>query len=357
MLLFPAFAGGASYDLHENCFLTPLLLWLLYGLDRRSTPVTAVAGFLTLTVKEDAAVYVAVAALYLLLRTALSREQTKRRDLLTGLLLLLGALLWFFGVTTFLAEVGDGVMTYRYDNFMYDRSGSLLTVVKAVLLCPLKLLYECVDSQKLLFIASTMLPLLGLPLLTRRFERFILLIPYVLVNLMSDYQYQHNIMFQYTYGSTACLLYLTVVNLADIKLQWPRIAALAAAAAIAAGCFTAQILPAATTYPRYCQTYDAHYDQIRQTLDTIPDGASVSATTFYTTYLSQREILYDVRYCTREHLLSTEYAALRISAESDYKNYAQNGKDGFSNLIALLEKNGYELYAQMPGEIVIYKKV
>ena len=27
LLLFPAFSGGTSYDLHENCFLTPLILW------------------------------------------------------------------------------------------------------------------------------------------------------------------------------------------------------------------------------------------------------------------------------------------------------------------------------------------
>ena len=32
---------------------------------------------------------------------------------------------------------------------MYDGSGSLVTVIKAVLLCPMKAIYECVDSQKL----------------------------------------------------------------------------------------------------------------------------------------------------------------------------------------------------------------
>ena len=28
LLFYPALSGGTSYDLHENCFLTPLLLWL-----------------------------------------------------------------------------------------------------------------------------------------------------------------------------------------------------------------------------------------------------------------------------------------------------------------------------------------
>ena len=34
LLLYPAYAGGASYDIHENAFLTPLLLWLFYAMDR-----------------------------------------------------------------------------------------------------------------------------------------------------------------------------------------------------------------------------------------------------------------------------------------------------------------------------------
>ena len=89
-------------------------------------------------------------------------------------------------------------MTYRYDNFIYDDSASLVTVIKAVVMNPMKALFECVDEEKLKFIGQTMVPLLGLPLLTRRFERYILLIPYVLINLMSDYQYQHDIFFQYT---------------------------------------------------------------------------------------------------------------------------------------------------------------
>ena len=71
LALYPAFLGGASYDLHENCFLTPLLLWLLYGLDSRKTLLAAVAAVLTLCVKEDAAVYVAVVALFVLLRALL----------------------------------------------------------------------------------------------------------------------------------------------------------------------------------------------------------------------------------------------------------------------------------------------
>ena len=351
LLLYPAFSGATSYDIHENCFLTPLLLWLLYGIDKKNIPITAVAAVLTLTVKEDAAVYVGIVAVYLLLRTALRFQKGDWWGIIAGGSMLIGALAYFFAVTGYLAENGDGVMTYRYDNFIYDDSGSLITVIKAVLMNPMKALFECVDEEKLKFIAQTMVPLLGLPLLTRRFERYILLIPYVLINLMSDYQYQHDIMFQYTFGSTACLLYLVAVNLADLKIAWMRLAALAAAVAVCFGFFNSLIVPVAKTYPEYCEKYAGYYDEVRQVLDTVPEGASVTATTFYTTYLSQREVLYDIMYCSREHLLSTEYVVLNVTSSSNYKKYG-----GFENVVRLLEQNGYTLYAQRKGTVVIYQK-
>ena len=59
-------------------------------------------------------------------------------------------------------------MSFRHQHFLYDGSSSLLTVIKAVILCPMKVIRECVDGEKLRFIALTLLPLLGLPLLTRR---------------------------------------------------------------------------------------------------------------------------------------------------------------------------------------------
>ena len=165
LLLCPVYAGGASYDIHENAFLTPLLLWLFYGIDRKNGMITAVAALLTLTVKEDAAVYVAVVALFLLLRSGLSSD--KKWGLVAGSLLLAGSLLWFAAVTGYLSIFGDGVMTYRYDNFMYDDSDSLITVIKAVLLRPMKAVFECVDQQKLKFIGLTMGALAFLPFVTR----------------------------------------------------------------------------------------------------------------------------------------------------------------------------------------------
>ena len=117
------------------------------------------------------------------------------------------------------------------------------------------------------------------------------------------------------------------------------------------------VVPKAKTYPMQSIQYFDYYQSIRDALDTIPEDASVTATTFYTTHLSQRETLYDVRYCSQEHMLETEYVVLKLSASSDYKKYATGGKDnGFENLIILLEKNRYSEYAALDNVLVIYKK-
>jgi len=357
LLLYPAFSGGTSYDIHENCFLTPLILWLFYGIDKKNTAVIAIFTLLTLMVKEDAAVYVAVIALWLIVKTALRFRKSEHDSLLTGIAMLAVSLIYFLLVTSFLAKIGDGVMTYRYDNFIYDGSSSLITVIKSVILNPMKAVYECVDKEKLRFIALTMLPLLGMPLLTRRYERYILLIPYVLVNLMSDYQYQHDIFFQYTFGSTAFLMYLTVINVADLKINWKQLTTLIIAAGVSAGCFGWIVVSKAVKYPVNCVRYFEYYQNIRDTLAQIPEDASVTATTFYTTALSQREVLYDVRYSSTAHLLQTEYVVLNVSAENEYVRYKTYGRNnGFENLVKLLGENGYELYAELDGVLVIYRK-
>lgn len=341
LLLYPAFSGGAGYDIHENCFLTPLLLWLLYGIDRKNTAITASAALLTLTVKEDAAVYVAVVGLFAAVQGALCREKWQLR---AGAMLAVGAVGWFLGVTAYLDRRGDGVMTGRYGNFMYDGSGSLLAVVRAVVLCPMKAVYECMDPEKLRYIALTMGPLLMLPLMTRRFQRYILLIPYLLVNLMSDYPYQHDLFFQYSFGSLACLFYLTAVNLAELRSHWRRWTALTAVLGICAGCFGAVVVPKAMNYVNYAVENEDRFLQIRQILSRIPENASVAASTFYTVPLSQRQEIYDVGYASREHLLSAEYVVLSLG-EADLEKFTH-----------LLETSGYRIEAELPEVLVIYRK-
>ena len=355
LLLYPAFSGGAGYDLHENCFLTPLLLWLLYGIEKKNGVLTWGAALLTLCVKEDGAVYVGVIALWLLLSRVLSKE--KGKDLATALGLLVTSLLWFLAVTTYLKYRGDGVMAGRYGNFMGKDRDSLLWVVVSVFVHPMKVLYECTDPEKLKYVGLTMGLLLGLPLWTRRYERYVLLIPYILVNLMSDYQYQHEIFFQYSFGSTALLLYLTLVNLADLRKCRNRTGLLSAVTIACGIAFALVIVPKAMTYPRVWSRQREELGQVRQTLSLIPREATVTANTFYTVALSQREKIYDLGYAFREQLLESQYVVVHPGKDLARSSYATAGReDSPKTLLDLLQEEGYEEVAAVGNRLTVYER-
>lgn len=351
LLLYPAIAGGCAYDLHENCFLLPLILWLMYALDRESIVLTLLFTVLTLMVKEDAAVYVAVAGLYQILRCCLGK--TKWRPLMIGIGTMVLSIVWFLLATRHLATKGDGVMTYRYENFMYDGSNSLFSVIKAVILCPMKMLYECVDADKLPYIGQTLLPLLGLPLLTRKYDRYILLIPYILLNLMSDYQYQHNIMFQYNFGSAAFLIYLTAVNLADLKWEIPRLAILIVAVCVSFGFFQSLIVPECDAMQKVYTDNQKYYEDLTEVLSTIPDDASVAAHSLYVPPLADRSEIYDIHnYCPSQTILRCDYVVFKKNCQSRF--FYTDVRD-VNHLITLLKENGYE-QVKTYGSTVIYRK-
>ena len=88
----------------------------------------------------------------------------------------------------------------------------------------------------------------------------------------------------------------------------------------------------------------------------IPEGASVAATTYYTTYLSQRDVLYDVRYGSREHVLSCEYVAVGVTDKTGLKTYAVKGERGYENFVELLLGEGYVKIAEYKGKLEIYHK-
>lgn len=354
LLLYPAFSGGAGYDIHENVFLTPLILWLFYGIEKRNIPVIAVFSLLALAVKEDAAVYVAIIALWLIIKGIVQHDL---RESLTGLSLLFISVVWFLLATGYLANIGDGVMSYRYNNLIYDGSSSLLTVIKSVIIMPLKAIYECADVEKIKYIALTLLPLCALIFTTRRYDRYILFLPYILVNLMSDYQYQHNIFYQYSFGSIAFLIYLSILNLSDLKQEFKKRLFVLPSVFIAAILFLTNIVPVARQAPLSCIANMDKYKSIYLALEIIPDDATVAATTFYTVPLSEREIIYDIKYSKKAHVFSCDYIVCNPKSNSSYRPYAYGEKDAYENFKNELIKQGYVQISNVGTSLVIYEKL
>ena len=211
-LLYPAMSSGAFYDFHENAFLAPLILWTLYFSHKKgriNTLLMFVFALLTLMVKEDAAIYVAFIALFVFF---------SQRQRLKGIGLFIMTVCYFFFAIFMISQFGEeGTMLgSRYQNII-GANDSFLALVTTFVVNPALYAAEIFTADKLIYALNMLLPLAFLPLITRKPSRFLLLGPFLIMNLVTDYQYQYDLGFQYSFGSGALLVYLAAINVADLS--------------------------------------------------------------------------------------------------------------------------------------------
>lgn len=338
---YPALMGGCFYDIHENLFLTPLLLWTLYFCDRGRFALMYVFAGLVLLVKEDAPIYIACIALYLIICCS------ERR--LHGGVLMAGSLAYFFIITGLLSLYGEGPMVMRtFFNFITNEEEGLFGVIKTILLNPGYMIREAFTEDKIKFLVLMLLPAAGLCLFSRKLSRLFLLIPFLLVNLLPGYEYQHSIHFQYVFGSTALIFYLSVLNLRDMKPVARRYLLPLMVTASVMLCIS-NMSPSLYYMRSYLGNRDTH-QRIDQYLSDIPEDASVQASGYYVPTLSQRKTLY---VNPTEHF--TEYIVLdlRPGNEQDLpERIAQYEEEGYvtivyeEELIQILHYDGVEMENQ-----------
>ena len=207
-LLYPAMSSGAFYDFHENAFLAPFILWTLYFIHTEKIIPTFIFALGVLTVKEDAAIYVAFIALYLFF---------SRKKYWQGVAMFAMTIGYFLFASYMLMKGGQGMMLgSRYYNIIgFD--GSFIDLLKTLIVNPAVYAAESFTSAKLLYAINMLLPFAMLSLMSKKPSRWLLIAPLFVINLISDYQYQYDLGFQYSFGSGALLAYLAAVNLADLS--------------------------------------------------------------------------------------------------------------------------------------------
>ncbi len=288
--LYPALSAGCFYDIHENCFLAPLLLWMFYFFEREEYLPMYLFAIAVLLVKEDAAMYVIMFALYVLL---------SRKKYGHGTILALGALTYFGLACWLLSTYGDGVMVNRFNNLIFDKEEGLWGAVKTALFNPGYLLTQLFTTSKntwdkMVYVLQIFLPLGFLPFITKKPSRWLLMMP-LLMNLLTYYQYQYDITFQYSFGVTAFLMYATIQNVADLKAPSRRY--LVSLGAAACCCFyIVTVYPKLTTYTTRYEKNRETYEHMEMLLDTIPEDASLNISTFLLPHVADRDIIYEVNY-------------------------------------------------------------
>ena len=354
----PALTTAGSYHLHENCFLVPLLLWLIYANMRQWKWQLGLIVLLTLMIKEDAFIYVVSIGLYFLLQKRFTLS--KRSKWIIVFSQLLFPILYFVACLFILNQYGEGAMVSRFDNFLLEGQEGLSKVLENIFLNPTYTFASFFTQAKLKYIFILFLTQAFLPILQREWANYLLFIPLVVINLLSDWIYQVDFGFQYSYGSNTLTLFLSILALealwqrfshkGNLVLASKRILSLISLATIlSAGILSAHINGwhhNALSYFRDRQ----RFDDIQYTLSTIPRDKTVLAFHTYTVSLRSVPELYDIFYHNEKEFDE------KIDIVVVPRSILENTESTEHEVLSLYLEQGYQEGAQSTEQVLILEK-
>ena len=263
-----------------------MILWLFYFIEKDNLKGMIIFTILTLLIKEDAPVYAACIGLFVIV------GKKKYRN---GAVVFVTSVVYFLVVTYFMGKYGLGIMDSRFTNYMADASkGGLIDVIRNFITNPAYVVEECFKPEKLSFMFYMIFPLGFLPLASKKVSGLILFIPVILENLASNYKYQYSINFQYVFGTVAILTYLAIVNYSELAEKTRRFMAGFAI------CMGIILLPVCAMQKSYYfdiyRTEKQWINDLDEAMESIPDDASVVASTFFLPHLSNRDYIYEYPY-------------------------------------------------------------
>ena len=304
--LFPATVGGILYDFHENCFLTFMILMLIWAVEKKKNILTVVFLLLTLFVKEDAAMYVMLLGAFWIV---------SRKSRLRGLIFILAGAIYFVIAIKVINSYGLGIMDFRYDNMFYDKQAGFVQMARVFITNPGYVVTQIISNHngsvigggdtvqmdKIGYLIEMFVPVGALIFATgRKYSRYILLGSIIVVSLITTYIYQHQIEFQYNFGHIALFIYLIIMNLADMKPKRGK-KLVTCSLIICAIMFMGLILPKA---PHYMDTYKANSTKVEKfdkAISLVPNDKSVFTTGWIMPHMAKNLQCYDIGYLNEEH--------------------------------------------------------
>ena len=285
------FYGGlvapCFYDYHENSFLPTLLMWLMYAVDRKKYILFYIMSALTCIVKEDAPLYVICISLYVLIE-----EKGWKR--LHGLIMMGISGIYFILINKWLGEYGDGEMmaSTRFGNLTLEKGDSLMSIVSNVLKDPGYFFSLLIQERSLMFFFQIMFSLMFLPFMTRKLQRYLLMIPFIIMNLVvgTSYAYAAQLGYQYIFGPSCLLIYLAIVNASELEHE-RRNTLMTTASVVCVITAFCLISGRISGYESYKKRED-YWRHLEECLDRVPQDARVIVNTWFLPHLADREEVY-----------------------------------------------------------------
>lgn len=351
----PGLIGPCYYEFHENAFLPTLLMWLIWAVDGKKTVMIYIMSVLVCIVKEDAPLYVVCILMFYFFANKGLRKRW-HGIIISGL-----SLAYMVFITNWLTKNGDGQMmtSSRFGLLMIDYQGGLGEVAKNVLMDPAYFFSTFISHKAsldgtnlnhkdtLTFFLEVMLPLLFLPFFTRKIHRFLLMLPFVIMNLVigTGYGYAADIGFQYILGPSVLLIYMAILNLDDMGATKRNLFPVALGSASMIVSFTLF-----SNHIGYISTYKGnqdYYQQLEDMLDRIPESARVASEHNLLPHIAERDEIYCLHindvHAEEGYLANREmYDCYVFSVNSTYDMYKP------------FMENDYVVFDQIPGRAIIY---
>lgn len=217
-LFYPALHGSNLFDLHGLTFSTTFLLFTFYYLDQGSQIKTIIFAVLSICCREDVAFIIFMIGLY----NGIIKKQWKISAILLSL-----SIVWLIsflirGNFTEHAKIAHPTnITSYWDFFTTWKMSEFLTT-------PFKtsgiLLHSLFNAQNIKYIAKLVFPVMGFCFLSPSVLSIAL--PALLLNLLSDRPYMHQIEYHYTATITPFVFLATIQGLVKLKrllTRFPKI--------------------------------------------------------------------------------------------------------------------------------------
>lgn len=281
-LLYPPLQWVNLFDFHEIAFFVPLMLAALCFIEAENWKLAAFFLALSASVEENAVLAVLFAGIYLIVR-----KKFKAGFWTTGL----SMLFFVLAIKVFMPAAGGGLL--RLDRYSH-LGGNIPEILQNFITHP-KLFWDTVFvGPKMLYVFWLLVPIGFLPLLSGR--AWILLIPGLLQNLLTLFEFQFSSFYQYDAILIPGLWAGVVFGLKFLLDRWPgasRIFAAGFVFAVLLGFFFRSPLNP-VGFPVALFRSSPHWDAFRQMLKLVPPEASVAAQTNLVPHLAEREHIYNL---------------------------------------------------------------
>ncbi len=350
--VFPTMANGCFYDFHENKFLSVFILYMIYFALCKNNIGIVVFAVATLSVKEDAAIYVMAITIWMLITN---------RKRLTAVAVFSLSVIYFIFACKMIELSGGEIMMSRLDNYYIDNNGGFIDVIKTCFYDIGFLIKEVFlgantegfseitySGQKIEFIFWLCIPLMFMPFASKHTTHLVLMIPLLVINLMPEWMYQHNVNYQYTYGTAALLIVAAFLALSEKSPEARR--RLVCCSLVISFVFASSLVyPKANRYITRYNKNEAEFTATAEALDTIPEDASVTSYGFFIPYLSHIDDLhtspdyYSPYEKTDYYVIDTRYSSdshtqkMITAMEDDYELIFERG---YAQIYQRIDGNG-----------------